>query len=44
MTHARARRLRHQVSSFLSSCSLYLDNGNVGALFLTRNHRKDQKG
>jgi len=33
MTRDQAYMLNYQVNSFLSSCPLYLDNGNVRALF-----------
>jgi hypothetical protein len=44
MTRARARQLNHQVSSFLTSCPLDLDNGDTCALVLLRNDGEDQKG
>jgi hypothetical protein len=44
ITRARARRLTHQVSSLLSSGSLYLDNGDTCTLVLLRNNGLDQKG
>ena len=44
ITRARARQLNHQVSSFLTSCPLYLDNGNVRTLVLLRNDGEDKKG
>jgi hypothetical protein len=44
MTRARARQLNHQVSSFLTSCPLDLDNGGTCALVLPRNDGEDQKG
>jgi len=44
ISHARARQLHHQVSSFLSSCPLYLDDGNVHTLILLRNDGEDKKG
>ena len=37
MTRDRAYMLNSQVNSFLSSCPLYLDNGNVRTLVLLRN-------
>jgi hypothetical protein len=37
ITRARARQLNNQVSSFLSSYSSYLDNGNVCSILLLRN-------
>jgi hypothetical protein len=43
ITRARARQLNHQVSSFLSSCPLYLDNGNTCTLVLLRNDGEDKK-
>jgi hypothetical protein len=44
ITHARAHRLTHQVSSLLSSGSSYLDNIDTCTLVLLRNNRLDQKG
>jgi hypothetical protein len=44
ITRARAHRLTHQVSSLLSSDSLYLDNGYTCTLVLVRNNGVDQKG
>jgi hypothetical protein len=44
ITHARARQLNHQVSSFLNSCPSYLDNGDACTLVLLRNDGEDQKG
>ena len=44
ITHARARQLNHQVSSFLTSCSPDLDNGDTCTLVLLRNNGVDQKG
>jgi hypothetical protein len=44
ITRARARQLHYQVSSFLSSCPLYLDNGNMHALVLLRYDGEDKKG
>ena len=39
-----ARQLNHQVSSFLTSCSPDLDNGDTCTLVLLRNNGVDQKG
>jgi hypothetical protein len=44
ITRARARRLTHQASSLLSSCSSYLENGDTCTRVLLRNHGLDQKG
>jgi len=44
ITRARARQLSHQVSSLLTSCPLYLDNGNARTLVLLRNDGEDKKG
>jgi hypothetical protein len=44
ITHARAHRLTHQVSSLLISGSSYLDNGDTCTLVLLRNNGLDQKG
>ena len=44
ITRARARQLNHQVSSFLTSCSLDLDNGDTCTLVLLRNNGVNQKG
>ena len=44
ITRARARQLNHQVSSFLTSCPLYLDNGNTRTLVLFRTDGEDKKG
>jgi hypothetical protein len=44
ITRARARQLHHQVSSFLSSCPLYLDDGNTHAFVLLRYDGEDKKG
>ena len=44
ITRARARQLNHQVSSLLTSCPLYLDNGNARTLVLLRNDGEDKKG
>ena len=43
-TRARARQLNHQVSSFLNSCPLYLENGNTRTLVLLRCDGEDKKG
>jgi hypothetical protein len=37
ITRAHARQLNYQVTSFLSSYSSYLDNGNMCSLLLLRN-------
>jgi hypothetical protein len=37
ITQAHARQLNYQVTSFLSSYSSYLDNGNMCSLLLLRN-------
>ena len=39
----RARQLNHHVSSFLSSCLLYLYNGNTHTLVFLRNDGEDKK-
>jgi hypothetical protein len=44
LTHAHARKLNHQVSSFLSSCPSCLDLGDTCTLVLIGNQREDQKG
>ena len=44
ITHAHARKLIHQVSSFLSSCPSCLDLGNTCTLVLIRNQGEDRKG
>ena len=44
ITHARARQLNHQVSSFISSCPLYFNNGNTRTLVLLWNDGEDKKG
>ena len=44
MTRDQAYMLNYQVNSFLSSCPLYLDNGNVRALFFLRNDGHDKNG
>ena len=44
ITRARARQLNHQVSSFLTSCPLYLYNRNTHTLFLLRNDGDDKEG
>jgi hypothetical protein len=43
ITHARAHRLTHQVSSLLSLGLSYLDNGDMCTLVLLRNNGLDQK-
>ena len=44
ITRARARQLNHQVSSFVSSCPLYLDDRNAHASVLLRFNGEDKKG
>jgi hypothetical protein len=44
ITHARARKVNHQVSSFLSSCPSCLDLGDTYTLVLIRNQGEDRKG
>ena len=44
ITRSRARQLHCQVSSFLSSCPLYLDDGNTHAFVLLRFNGDDKKG
>ena len=44
IAHTRAHQLNHQVSSLLTSCPLYLDNGNTHTLVLLRNDGEDKKG
>ena len=44
ITRARARKLNHQVSSFLSSCPSCLDLGDTCTLVLIRNQGEDRKG
>ena len=44
ITCARAHQYNHQVSSLLTSCPLYLDNGNTRTLVLLRNDGEDKKG
>ena len=44
MTRDRAYMLNSQVNSFLSSCPLYLDNGNMRTLVLLMNDGEDTKG
>jgi hypothetical protein len=44
ITHARARKVNHQVSSFLSSCPSCLDLGDTCTLVLVRNQGEDRKG
>jgi hypothetical protein len=43
INRARARQLNHQVSSFLTSCSPDLDNGDTCTLVLLGNNGVDQK-
>jgi len=44
ITRARARKVNHQVSSFLSSCPSCLDLGDTCTLVLIRNQGEDRKG
>ena len=44
LTRARARKLNHQVSSFLSLCPSCLDLGDTCTLVLIRNQGEDRKG
>ena len=44
ISRARARKLNHQVSSFLSSCPSCLDLGDTCTLVLIRNQGEDRKG
>jgi hypothetical protein len=44
ITRACARQLNNQVSSLLSSCSSYLDCGDMCTIVLIRNHGQDRKG
>ena len=44
MTRDQAYMLNSQVNSFLCSCPLYLDNGNVCAHVFLRNDGEDKKG
>ena len=44
ITRARARQPNHQVNSFLNSCPLYLENGNMRTLVLLRCDGEDKKG
>jgi len=44
MTRYQAYMLNYQVNLFLSSCPLYLDNGNMHALFFLRNDGHDKNG
>jgi hypothetical protein len=41
LTRARAHKLNHQVSSFLSSCPSCLDLGDTCTLVLIRNQGED---
>jgi hypothetical protein len=41
ITRAHARQLNYQVTSFLSSYSSYLDNGNMCSLLLLRNNGQE---
>jgi hypothetical protein len=44
ITRARARKVNHQVSFFLSSCPSCLDLGDTCTLVLIRNQGEDRKG
>jgi hypothetical protein len=44
ITRARAPKVNHQVSSFLSSCPSCLDLGDKCTLVLIRNQGEDRKG
>jgi hypothetical protein len=44
ITQALARQLNNQVSSFLSSYSSYLDNGNMCFVLLLRNDGQERNG
>jgi hypothetical protein len=44
ITRACGHQLNHQVSSFLSSCSPYLDHGNLCTFVLLRNNGKEPQG
>jgi hypothetical protein len=44
LTRARARKLNHQVTSFLSSCPSCLDLRDTCTLVLIRNQGEDRKG
>jgi hypothetical protein len=44
LTRARASKLNHQVSSFLSSCPSCLDLGEMCTLVLIRNLGEDRMG
>jgi len=44
ITRARAHQHNHEVSSLLTSCPIYLDNGNTCTLVLLRNDGEDKKG
>jgi hypothetical protein len=44
LTRARAHKLNHQVSSFLSSCPSCLDLGDMCTFVLIRNQGEDRKG
>ena len=41
ITRAHTRQLKYQVSSFLSSCSSYLDHGNPCTFVLLRNNGEE---
>ena len=44
MTRDQTYMFNSQVNSFLYSCPLYLDNGNMCALLFLRNDGEDMKG
>ena len=44
ITRARARLLKNQVSSFLSTCPSYFYHGDTCTLVLLRNNGEDKKG
>jgi len=44
ITRAHTRQLKYQVSSFLSSCSSYLDHGNLCTFVLLRNNGEEPQG
>jgi hypothetical protein len=44
ITRARTCQINNQVSSFLCSCSSYLDCGDTCTLVFIRNHGQDRKG
>jgi hypothetical protein len=44
ITRARECQLNNQVSSFLDSCSSYLDNGNMHSVLLLGNDGQEGNG